>query len=324
MIGNNASCALVAAAGDQIGTSGNPLNPKIGPLQNNGGATLTHAPLAGSPLIDAGHPGAAGQGDPSCEATDQVGTSRPQGPRCDIGAVEFAVSIPAPVLNNLAPASAKAGGAGFLLTVQGANFINGTIVRWNGAARPTTLVSSTELTAAILASDIRRAGTASVTIANPASLGGESSAQGFTITPGPAYIPFVVRTLPPRCDAYEPNDDRKVDPTGPLLSGVLYRAKLCADDAEDNYYFDTPTKTPVQIAISIPPHLVQHLAIGIYAQSALAFPLTTDSCYMNPVASGQFASSCSLPAGGRYIVRLYTTESAFDNSTDYTLQVSYQ
>jgi hypothetical protein len=37
--------------GDQINT-----DPMLGPLQNNGGATLTHALLAGSPAINAGDP----------------------------------------------------------------------------------------------------------------------------------------------------------------------------------------------------------------------------------------------------------------------------
>jgi predicted outer membrane repeat protein len=37
--------------GDQINT-----DPLLGPLQDNGGPTLTHAPLPGSPAIDAGDP----------------------------------------------------------------------------------------------------------------------------------------------------------------------------------------------------------------------------------------------------------------------------
>jgi hypothetical protein len=37
--------------GDQINT-----NPLLGPLQNNGGPTFTHALLPGSPAIDAGDP----------------------------------------------------------------------------------------------------------------------------------------------------------------------------------------------------------------------------------------------------------------------------
>lgn len=54
---------------------------KLGPLANNGGPTLTHALLAGSPAIDAADPG-------SSPTTDQRGISRPQGAGPDIGAYE--------------------------------------------------------------------------------------------------------------------------------------------------------------------------------------------------------------------------------------------
>src|SRR5262249_45452818 len=40
-------------ANDRTGTSGSPLNALLGPLQNNGGPTLTVAPLPGSPALDA-------------------------------------------------------------------------------------------------------------------------------------------------------------------------------------------------------------------------------------------------------------------------------
>ncbi len=50
-------------------------------LADNGGPTLTHALLAGSPAIDAAN-GAV------CPTTDQRGVARPQGPGCDIGAFE--------------------------------------------------------------------------------------------------------------------------------------------------------------------------------------------------------------------------------------------
>jgi hypothetical protein len=45
--------------------------------------TLTRAPADGSPAIDHGGTRATG-----CPAADQRGVSRPQGPACDIGAVE--------------------------------------------------------------------------------------------------------------------------------------------------------------------------------------------------------------------------------------------
>jgi len=37
-----------------VGTAANPIDPKLGPLQNNGGKTETHNLLTGSPAIDAG------------------------------------------------------------------------------------------------------------------------------------------------------------------------------------------------------------------------------------------------------------------------------
>ncbi|MBI3248699.1 MAG: thrombospondin type 3 repeat-containing protein [Deltaproteobacteria bacterium] len=52
-------------------------------LQDNGGPTLTHALVTGSPAID------ASPVDADCPATDQRGVTRPQGTACDIGAFEF-------------------------------------------------------------------------------------------------------------------------------------------------------------------------------------------------------------------------------------------
>jgi hypothetical protein len=73
---NTNTCGL-AAAGDKIN-----VDPKLGPLQNNGGLTWTHAILLGSPAIDAGM-------NSGCPATDQRSVARPFGVACDIGAFEF-------------------------------------------------------------------------------------------------------------------------------------------------------------------------------------------------------------------------------------------
>jgi hypothetical protein len=56
-------------------------DPKLGPLQDNGGPTQTQVVQVGSPVIDAGNTA-------DCPTTDQRGVTRPQGPACDIGAVE--------------------------------------------------------------------------------------------------------------------------------------------------------------------------------------------------------------------------------------------
>ena len=99
------------------------------------------------------------------------------------GGQSYTVTInnPAPAIAGLAPNSTAAGGGALNLTVSGSNFVNGSIVRWNNADRTTNFVSSTQLTATILASDIVAAGAASVTVFNPAPGGGVSTARTFTV-----------------------------------------------------------------------------------------------------------------------------------------------
>jgi hypothetical protein len=57
-------------------------DPKLGPLADNGGSTLTMRLLPGSPAIDAGN-------NASAPPTDQRGVPRPVGVACDIGAYEY-------------------------------------------------------------------------------------------------------------------------------------------------------------------------------------------------------------------------------------------
>lgn len=65
-------------------------DPLLGPLDDNGGPTPTHALSLGSAAVNAGSPAAPGSGGAACSAVDQRGVERPQGPRCDIGAYERA------------------------------------------------------------------------------------------------------------------------------------------------------------------------------------------------------------------------------------------
>jgi Right handed beta helix region len=80
LLGTGGACLdFSAAKGDRIGTASAPLDPRLGPLANNGGPTLTHALLPGSPALDAGT---------GCSAVDQRGVLRPAA-ACDIGAFEL-------------------------------------------------------------------------------------------------------------------------------------------------------------------------------------------------------------------------------------------
>ena len=78
--GNNilgANCVRSPSSNDLID-----VDPKLGPLQDNGGSTFTHALLEGSPAVDAAN-------TRSAPKVDQRGVARPQGAASDIGAYEL-------------------------------------------------------------------------------------------------------------------------------------------------------------------------------------------------------------------------------------------
>ncbi len=81
----------------------NNTDPLLGPLQDNGGPTFTHALLAGSPAIDAADP-------TDFPTTDQRGVPRPQGSGPDIGAYEWTQVNP------------YEGTIGTVLTISGSGF----------------------------------------------------------------------------------------------------------------------------------------------------------------------------------------------------------
>ena len=105
---------------NQVGTGGSPINPQLGPLQDNGGPTETRALLANSPAINMGN-------DSITPARDQryytrVGVA-------DIGAFEYTGAI-AP----LATASRKAHGAVNFDSDLGVGGISGIECRSGGGA----------------------------------------------------------------------------------------------------------------------------------------------------------------------------------------------
>lgn len=89
LIGNGTSSIgfTNGVKGDIVGTSVNPIDPKLGLLQDNGGSTFTHALLKDSPAINRGNPNLISD-------TDQHGRTRSQGGIPDIGAVERLPNTP--------------------------------------------------------------------------------------------------------------------------------------------------------------------------------------------------------------------------------------
>ena len=80
-IADDATCGLTSTASQQN------VNPELGALSDNGGFSQTMEPALGSPALDRIPIGTTSL-CPGADGNDQRGTSRPQGPECDIGAVE--------------------------------------------------------------------------------------------------------------------------------------------------------------------------------------------------------------------------------------------
>jgi hypothetical protein len=82
LVGTDTGCSSEPSLGDLTVDPATVFTQVLGPLQDNGGPTFTHALLPGSPAIDAGDPD-------KCPPKDQRSVPRPQGAGCDIGAFEL-------------------------------------------------------------------------------------------------------------------------------------------------------------------------------------------------------------------------------------------
>lgn len=192
LIGNNFGSAGFPAGNpnanaDKVGTAANPINPLLGPLQDNGGQTDTRSIALNSPAKDAGNNCVTDSTCPtnnptSSLLTDQRGSGFPRrvGAAVDIGA--FEAQFPVPVITQISPFSWGVGGGGFQLIVLGNNFVPESVVRFNGQNRVTTYISQFELRAQILPSDVAAIGQFPITVFNPEPVGGSSNAVLFTVT----------------------------------------------------------------------------------------------------------------------------------------------
>ena len=113
-------------------------------------------------------------------------------------------SNPVPTLASVGPASVTAGSSALTITLTGTNFISSSTALWNGAALPTTYKSATSLTAQISAGDLQTAGSATLTVSNPAPGGGNSTGVLFTIAPAANPTPTLTSLSPNSAAAGSP------------------------------------------------------------------------------------------------------------------------
>jgi hypothetical protein len=113
-VGDSGFTLSTASAFNVMGTAAAPLDPRLGPLVNNGGPTPTCLPLAGSPAFDRGS-------NPANLTTDQRGSPRADGIAPDIGAVEgTSPGLPVGAAAALAPVTASGTSYPFTVTYQAA------------------------------------------------------------------------------------------------------------------------------------------------------------------------------------------------------------
>ena len=98
------------------------------------------------------------------------------------------ITNPVPVLASFSPARLRVGPVPATLTLTGSNFNAYSVVLWNGSPRPTTVVSTTQLTAAISIADLSSGASAQVAVRAPAPGGGTTAALTVPIDPPPSLV----------------------------------------------------------------------------------------------------------------------------------------
>ena len=93
---------------------------------------------------------------------------------------EIAISLN-PIITGITPDNANEGDKGFMMTVNGTNFVYGSVVRFNGGDKKTIFVDSTKLTATITADDLVDDGEYDVIVYSPISEGKLSNTEEFKV-----------------------------------------------------------------------------------------------------------------------------------------------
>ena len=174
------------------------------------------------------------------------------------------VENPVPTLATVSPTAVVAGTGSFTLSVTGTLFEDGMAITWNGQPLATTVLSGTQATAQVPAALIAAAGTAQVTVTNPAPGGGASNALPFTIIAAPPVTvpvpPKVLHTYPAGLQMFSAPEDFTGVSNAAALGGP---AKIAVWDPALLQYALSPA----------PPADALHLGQGYWARFKSDTPL---------------------------------------------------
>jgi hypothetical protein len=246
-----------------------------------------------------------GEGDLRAAGTFQITVVNPAPGGGTSNALDFVLVNGVPTLELLPSSGGHAGRPGFTLFVHGRGFVQGATVHWNGSARPSQYISGTRITAEISSSDVASAGTAQITVVNPAPAGGTS-----------ASLPFVVRSVPVTTATsattvrLEGNDLAWDSPTNRLYLSIRSTAAL---DANSIVAVDPTTGTITgRVFVGSNPSRIertrdgQYLYVGLNGASAVRrvtiSPLTA-GLQWSLLAAGEVAAEIkAIPFSPRSVV----------------------
>jgi hypothetical protein len=336
------------------------VDPKLGPLQNNGGPTQTMALPAGSPAVNAGDP--SDNTNPNTPAYDQRGAGFPRifGGRIDIGA--FEVQDLSGLTVSGFPATITAGATtGNSFTITAHNADGTTDTGYSG----TIVLSSTDPTATFadaatgtplsgnsytfqpgddgthtFTAVLTTAGTQSITATDTTNAGFTSTEGGILVEPAAAST-MMVGGFPSPIDATVAGSFTVTleDPYGNIASGYTGTVQFSTSDSQARIYDPTTGKnvalqgfTYTFTTADAGSHTFTATFAAAGTQSITATDTATASLTgtdggitVNPAPASQFVLTApsSATAGVPFSVTVTAEDSFGHTVTDYTGTVSF-
>jgi len=204
-------------------------------------------------------------------------------------ATNFTVNNPAPTLTSLTPSSVGQGQAA-TITLAGAGFVSGSVVQWNGSARPTTFAGAASLQVALSATDLANSGTGLLTVANPVPGGGTSAAATLSIAPVPT-ITNVSFSGPASTGC---NQTVQITITGTNFTGSLTTATV--NGVANISYPSTVSPGVEQVVLSVAPAVLTANTVTVTAANGFGSPLYPSSPYTVTWTVPPYVDICTSPS----------------------------